>query len=44
MVAVFLQAVQTCTCIALASEDLCSQELALPGLVSDAKVAPTLTL
>lgn len=44
MVAVFLQAVQTCTCIPLASEDLCSQELVLPGVVSDAKVASALTL
>lgn len=44
MVPVFLQAVKSCTCIALASEDLSRQELVLAGVVSATKVASALTL
>lgn len=44
MITVFLQAVKSCTCVILAWEDLCSQELVLAGVVSDTKVASTLPL
>lgn len=44
MVSVFPQAVKSRTCVAVASEDLCSHELVLAGVVSDTKVASTLTL